>query len=90
MSARDPYKDREYVIARPVVLAEAGYRCEIRLAGCRGTATTVDHITPLIDGGTHARTNLRAACVSCNSRLGAPLSARRRALRRMGRRSRKW
>ncbi|MFF4316010.1 HNH endonuclease [Streptomyces sp. NPDC001507] len=32
---------------------------------------TVDHIIPLVKGGTHHRENLRVLCRSCNSRRGS-------------------
>lgn len=45
-----------------------GEECEICGSGQR---TSVDHITPLVLGGTHAAANLRILCGSCNSRKGA-------------------
>jgi len=47
-----------------------GVPCAIRLPGCEGVATTVDHIVPVADGGTDALSNLRPACEHCNSVLG--------------------
>ena len=41
--------------------AECGSRCNL----------SIDHITPLANGGSHALTNLRVLCVTCNSRKGA-------------------
>lgn len=37
-------------------------------AYCGGEATTLDHIVPLSDGGTHDWDNLTPACKPCNSR----------------------
>lgn len=47
----------------------------LRGAGCQLCGSTdrasVDHIFPIILGGTHAPENLRILCGSCNSRKGA-------------------
>jgi 5-methylcytosine-specific restriction endonuclease McrA len=37
-------------------------------AYCGGLGGTIDHITPIIDGGTNDDDNLTAACRSCNGR----------------------
>ncbi|AUV61960.1 HNH endonuclease [Mycobacterium phage SWU2] len=50
---------------RQPVLKDAGYRCQIRLRGCLGKATDVDHKQP---GDNHARSNLQAACERCHAR----------------------
>jgi 5-methylcytosine-specific restriction endonuclease McrA len=50
---------------RQRVLDRDGGVCQIRLDGCTGWATEVDHIVPGDDHGEH---NLRAACQSCNAR----------------------
>jgi len=50
--------------------------CQLRLPGCIGTATHVDHITPKSQGGTDAMTNLRASCQPCNLRRGDGRSPR--------------
>lgn len=56
---------------RLIVLARDKWVCRIRVAGCTNTATTVDHIVPLDQGGAWYDTrNLRAACVHCNSVRG--------------------
>jgi 5-methylcytosine-specific restriction protein A len=62
---------------RLYVLARDNYLCQIKLKGCTTTATTADHIVPLADGGTHDPDNCRAACLHCNSSLGAQLANRR-------------
>jgi 5-methylcytosine-specific restriction protein A len=49
------------------VLLRDGHVCQ--LCGRQG-ATSVDHIVPRSRGGTHDMDNLRAACISCNSRRG--------------------
>lgn len=39
--------------------------------GHRAVRTTqLDHVTPLVRGGTSARTNVRGLCASCNARKG--------------------
>lgn len=61
---------------RPAVLARAGNRCELRLRGCTGKATTVHKI----NGGYHSR-NLdayQAACFHCHGVVDAP-KARKQA-----------
>jgi 5-methylcytosine-specific restriction endonuclease McrA len=85
------YSEPAYYRARLGVLAAAGWRCQMRGPTCTGLATTVDHIVPLINGGTHDATNLRAACQACNCRGGALIvNSERRAINALGRRSRRW
>lgn len=38
--------------------------------GCQRLMTTVDHLTPQSQGGTHDLNNLVAACYRCNSKRG--------------------
>jgi 5-methylcytosine-specific restriction endonuclease McrA len=83
----DPYADNYYRQTRPLVLAAAGGRCQIQAPGCSGTATTVDHIVPLVMGGSHHPTNLRAACYHCNSGAGRRIGMAHSAI---GHRSRHW
>lgn len=40
---------------------------------CGAEATTVDHITPIANGGTHEPDNLAACCATCNSSMGGQL-----------------
>jgi 5-methylcytosine-specific restriction enzyme A len=62
------YSSRAWASVRKRVLARDGYVCQIRLAKCRGTARTVDHIIELEDGGApYDLNNLQAACASCNT-----------------------
>lgn len=65
---------------REQILARDGYRCMIRGPKCKGLATTVDHIVALLLAPhlAHEPSNLRAACRSCNSSLGAKLGNPRR------------
>ena len=54
--------------------------CQIRGKGCTVIATSVDHIDPIISGGSMwDERNLRAACRRCNSRLGALVRVERSA-----------
>jgi 5-methylcytosine-specific restriction endonuclease McrA len=84
------HHDRAYRKLRPIVLAEADGLCQIRGPTCTVIATTVDHVVPLDQGGTHDRWNLRAACVKCNGRGAAAITNAKRAERKLGRRSRQW
>lgn len=57
---------------RQRVFVEANYRCEYCLTSHRllGMPPTVDHILPVILGGSHDRENLAAACYRCNEYKG--------------------
>ncbi|ALA06729.1 HNH endonuclease [Mycobacterium phage Chadwick] len=64
---------------RQEVLADAEGVCEIRMPGCLGWATDVDHIRR---GNDHSRRNLRAACKKCHGKKSsAEGNARKRELR---------
>ena len=55
---------------RRAILERDNHTCQIGLTGCKGTANTVDHITPLAMGGAWwDHDNLRAACSFCNGVL---------------------
>jgi 5-methylcytosine-specific restriction endonuclease McrA len=82
------YNSRLYRRLRPIVLAEAGHRCE--WPGCLAVATTVDHIVPVVKGGSNDRANLRASCLPHNSQGGAALTNEARAARQLGPQSRQW
>ncbi|ASZ75439.1 HNH endonuclease [Mycobacterium phage Kimona] len=61
------------------VLQRDGYRCQIRLRGCLGKATDVDHIRR---GDDHSHRNLQAACSRCHGKKSsAEGNARKRELR---------
>lgn len=51
---------------RAWVLARDNHQCQIRLPGCTGHATHVDHIITKADDGLDIPENLRAACQPCN------------------------
>jgi len=55
------------------VIRRDGYVCQIQRPGCTRIATTADHIvSPYLHGGSFFDpTNLRAACLFCNSGRGA-------------------
>lgn len=61
---------RQWRRVRALVLARDGHTCRIRLPGCIGHATHVDHIVLKSKGGTDDPANLRAACRPCNLRRG--------------------
>jgi 5-methylcytosine-specific restriction endonuclease McrA len=48
---------------------------------CHGYADSVDHILAVALGGSHALSNLRPACTSCNSSTGASMGNRLRPRR---------
>ena len=67
MSVR-PY-DHHWQQVRLVILTRDMYACQLRLDGCEGRATHVDHIIPLSEGGQRLDPhNLRASCEKCNLR----------------------
>jgi len=70
-----PSSSTERATLRAAVLEAAGGMCEIKLPGCTTTATVMDHIIPVADGGRHEPRNLRAACDHCNSVLGGHTAA---------------
>jgi 5-methylcytosine-specific restriction endonuclease McrA len=61
---------RAWRTMRALVLARDGYQCQVRLPGCTGMATQVDHIHTRTHGGTDQAANLRAICKQCNRRRG--------------------
>ena len=66
------------------MLREAGGRCEMRVEGCLGVASEVDHIRA---GDDHSRSNLRAVCRRCHAlKSSAEGNARSAELRRLKRR----
>lgn len=66
------YNDPEYRRNRVACLERARHRCEIALEDiCEGRATQTDHIVAVSLGGTHALSNLRAACPACHRKVTA-------------------
>ena len=66
--ANDYTSTAQWRRVRLQVLERDGNQSRIRGPNCRGTATDVDHIMPVPDGGaTYDPDNLRAACHPCNS-----------------------
>ncbi|MFE5290195.1 HNH endonuclease [Nocardia sp. NPDC056611] len=43
-----------------------GRRCQLRLAGCVGAATEVDHRSGVAFGGSDRMENLQAVCAPCH------------------------
>ena len=79
--ARDPWRYRKYSSDRRKRVKEAktilfdleqlrqrfavfGFKCWL----CGSDANSMDHVKPLSKGGWHCLSNLRPACLSCNSR----------------------
>lgn len=63
--------DADWRRVRVIVLGRDDYRCQLRLTGCTGLATTADHIVPLSAGGERLDLrNLQAACSHCNTAKG--------------------
>jgi hypothetical protein len=50
-------------------LRAARWRCQIRLEGCKGNATQVDHILGAANDPDHKQ--LRAGCESCHGKITA-------------------
>ena len=48
---------------------------------CGAWASTVDHVQPVILGGTHDLSNLRPACTRCNYSTGAAVGNQLRGMR---------
>ena len=65
-------------------LERDGFRCQIRLPGCRGRAVSADHVVELEDGGPPFDLgNLQAACRSCNTaKRNRRVAERAKAVRR--------
>ncbi len=61
------------VALRRLVIQRAGDRCEYCTLSQTGQAATfhIDHITPVVAGGTTTANNLALACVSCSLRKAA-------------------
>ena len=73
---------------RRAVFARYGRACW----RCGRYANTVDHVRPVVLGGTHDIGNLRPACGHCSSSAGASIGNRLRggAVYRPGPSSRRW
>ena len=73
------HEDFAKAVTRRVIQRDGGV-CQIGLPGCTIQATQVDHVRPIVNGGSvRDLGNMRAACASCNSKLGGKVGAARRA-----------
>jgi 5-methylcytosine-specific restriction enzyme A len=61
---------RQWRNNRARVLYRDRWTCQIQGPGCTRYATHVDHITPVLFGGSDDESNLRAACAVCNLAKG--------------------
>ena len=61
------------------VLKRDGHRCYLRGQDCVGSATEVDHVRPISQGGTDTDDNKRAICVPCHRAKTAREAAAGRA-----------
>jgi 5-methylcytosine-specific restriction endonuclease McrA len=67
------YRSPAWRLLREAVLARDGHRCQVRMFGCAGAATQVDHIVPRRQGGSDTdMSNFRSVCLPCHNRLRAP------------------
>jgi len=66
---------RQWRRLRAAILARDGYACRM-VEGCRARATHVDHIVPVVLGGSSHPDNLRAACAVHNLAAGGALASR--------------
>jgi hypothetical protein len=84
---------RQWNVFRRQVFRHYGRGCMVRLPGCTGYATTVDHLDPVALHGAALPSldRVRPACLHCNSSLGATLgNALRRGTNPDARPSREW
>lgn len=64
----DDFSSPRWQRLRLEILERDGHRCQIRGPKCKKTATQVDHIVPVADGGPmFDPSNCRAACSWCNT-----------------------
>jgi 5-methylcytosine-specific restriction endonuclease McrA len=61
--AKPAYNSKIYQANRLRVLKRDDYSCYY----CGSPANTVDHLIPLVKGGSHEEHNLVACCTRCNS-----------------------
>jgi 5-methylcytosine-specific restriction endonuclease McrA len=60
-------------ISRQAIIERDNSTCYLCHRHLKPTEITLDHVIPLVRGGTHTADNLRVACRSCNCRKGAKL-----------------
>ena len=64
---------RVEVIRRLALIERDKWTCYLCQCICTVENVTLDHIVPLVRGGSHTADNLRVACRSCNARKGTKL-----------------
>ena len=84
----DPAGLNIYRRHRQIVLADSGGLCQSRSPNRTGRATSIDHIKPISQGGSHNGAGLRTTRRGCNYGNRQAVSATRRRQRRIGRRLR--
>lgn len=52
---------------RTAVMRRCRGQCEKRGPNCTGTATQIDHIIPVAEGGTDELANLEGTCAACHA-----------------------
>ena len=67
---------------RNQILNRDNHTCKIQKPGCTHTATEVDHITNIRQGGTNYSDNLQAVCHTCHKRKTQQEAAQARAKNR--------
>lgn len=76
----NPRRDRSTTSKRlrALVLQRDAHACRLRLPGCTGYATEIDHLVPIAIGGSETDpTNCVAACRTCNRQKGTRILAPR-------------
>lgn len=59
-------------VQRARILARDGFECQMRLTGCTGNATEVDHMVAWSPGALIPDHQLQGACRNCNAKAGSP------------------
>lgn len=60
----------DWPATRARIIRRDGAVCQLKLQGCVGKATSVDHVIPTSRGGSDDDSNLVACCWPCNRRKG--------------------
>lgn len=65
------YTERLEDVSRDEIAERDNYVCHICGEWVSAHDMTIDHVTPLVKGGTHTKDNIKLAHKVCNSRKGA-------------------